>query len=630
MERVSRAGRRESPPGVADEMDDAECSAMMGGSRVSGETSYDDRSSNSEEPSDDDDNTRVGADPRSPSETNIDNPPVRAGDNATTIGFEFEFMSAVSRFDEDFPDPHPNDTRWLSDHLVDREEDSAAFKYTVRNKIIDELTENGVCAHKTNELWETLRDSFDWWDSLEYENPNKNDDAVLSWMGTYKWRGSETEDENVCEAVRSLTEQFVQHHLDNKLELYMTRGGIIHSVRDSVTYMIEGESSRRGRLRVMTLWYESVNRLLRDEKKKYYAAKREDPDRVINMGDVPQYLAWSATEDLSITEHDDVLISDSYTLPEGVLPVDPRSNTPYGDPPDLYKWVGSEVISPVLDYDNPKTRLTLRLVCKALRDALRIHKPIVQVPSGVHIHIGQQAGWTLLHLKKFATLWHMVEPFMYKLHRRDRLNSTWCGPTARESRIATYIRTREDALRSFVATTTGPKKLLYDRQMSRYVPAPPSNNLRELFKNIWHYESISDLNKAMGSSAFQPSCVRWRILGDLLSLEPGEDTPIQTLEFRLMQGTLDADHIWRWAGILERLVTFARDSTAEVFRGAIRGLRDEFPPPSLRINQEDLDWFRLRRTDRDYFAYPDPNGRVDWTDPFMVRGYGETHGSTAG
>ncbi|KAI1360504.1 hypothetical protein F5Y08DRAFT_343632 [Xylaria arbuscula] len=116
--------------------------------------------------------------------------------------------------------------------------------------------------------------------------------------------------------------------------------------------------------------------------------------------------------------------------------------------------------------------------------------------------------------------------------------------------------------------------------------------------------------------------IRWRIAGDKLSKRPDKDH-IQTLEFRSMQGTLDADHVWKWAGVIERLVIFARDAAPSVYRDAIVDILENRTPDSLGLNRVDLDWFTARRKNN-HFTYPD-NDRVDWADPFMVQGYGDTH-----
>lgn len=148
--------------------------------------------------------------------------------------------------------------------------------------------------------------------------------------------------------------------------------------------------------------------------------------------------------------------------------------------------------------------------------------------------------------------------------------------------------------------------------------------LHEYFTNIWQYKTINEINAGMTSGIRGTTCVRWRIQGEQLSDETGPYRKIQTLEFRLCQGTLDAEHVWKWASILERLVIFARDSTAEDFRVTVQHLLDGIYPDLIGFNQADVNWFESRGVNG-YFAYPEPDGRVDWTDPFMIRGYGDTH-----
>jgi hypothetical protein len=45
--------------------------------------------------------------------------------------------------------------------------------------------------------------------------------------------------------------------------------------------------------------------------------------------------------------------------------------------------------------------------------------------------------------------------------------------------------------------------------------------------------------------------VYWRVMGNKRTPKP-EGPETQTLEFRLLQGTLDAEHVWKWASIIER------------------------------------------------------------------------------
>jgi hypothetical protein len=312
-----------------------------------------------------------------------------------------------------------------------------------------------------------------------------------------------------------------------------------------------------------------------------------------------------------------------YTLDMGSLPKDPATDSRHALPPELYFWWGAEVISPVLDYDNPDTFKSLKTVCHALRDALRIHKPMAQIGSGVHVHIGQEAGWTLLHLKKFATLWHLLEDSLYHLHRRERIKSLWVLPLTTDGVLAMHVFGRDENCSPSIATTPEPQRSAYGRQMSQYVPSIPDPLLQAYFHNIWQHRSVKDLNDAMQTYDGKGS-VRWRLTGRKLSARPTAAL-LQTMEFRMLQGTLDAEHVWRWASICERLVIFARDSPPAVFHDAIKILLGDTAPDSLGLDPDDLAWFMTRKTDDGYFAYPDPNGKVDWGQAFMVKGYGDTH-----
>ncbi len=101
--------------------------------------------------SSDDDNTGRGAGIGAGREEASDDPPLRAGPNATTMGFEFELCVAVATNTKMMPDPHPNDGRWISDHLIERSHESLSYKYTARNKLVDTLVAHGVPAQKNPE-----------------------------------------------------------------------------------------------------------------------------------------------------------------------------------------------------------------------------------------------------------------------------------------------------------------------------------------------------------------------------------------------------------------------------------------------------------------------------------------------
>ncbi|KAI1425321.1 hypothetical protein F5Y12DRAFT_796049 [Xylaria sp. FL1777] len=649
-ETVDHARRRASPPGPGNEMTAEEISAMVwplelgysleGSMNISPNESgndsdvemedYDGNDDGDDGDGDDDDDDSDSSQFSVPAGEGVadDDPPLRDGPNATTMGFEFELAIAVARESPTIPDPHPNDGRWLSDNLVDKDPEGLAFKYTAKNKIVDTLVAYGVPTQKGEEYWYSVfgeddRD-FQWWDSLEYENPNENDQVLLDWQGNYLWNGLRTDDENVFLAAAALGTQFWQYHRDYNLEPHLTRQAIIEFIRDKLNFMVIGAIPVGYRDRVKTVWFEQVTEYVRDAKRSYYSARGPtDPNLVPDLGVRLQYQSWSVTDDISI--NNTWTEPQHYDIPGSSLVFDDVTGELAGEPPNLYKWFGAEVVSSVMDYDNPQTFRALKTAAQALRGELRVHKPISIIQTGVHVHIGQQGGWTLLHLKKFATLWHLVEPSMYKLHRKDREESHWCVGTARGCALAKLVYGRNELYSSRGATTTGPKKAAYERQMEQYIPdLSDYRRLRLFLTHIWQFQELNELRDAMQQGEMGTSCIRWRVTGNKLSPRPSQHS-IETLEFRMMQGTLDAEHIWKWASVLERLVIFARDSTDDVFRGTIEELLEQNLPASLGLNQNDLQWFRTRTPDgEEYFAYPD-NDLVDWGEPFMVQGYGDTH-----
>ncbi|KAI1161349.1 hypothetical protein F5B18DRAFT_454259 [Nemania serpens] len=189
---------------------------------------------------------------------------------------------------------------------------------------------------------------------------------------------------------------------------------MLRLARDRLIFRLSGLALVNAQIQIMSIWHEKMGAFLRVRKDAYYSMSKLNRDLDLPPGLVVErpYQAWSCTEDVTI---DNGMPSYTrYTIPDGSLPPNSSSPSEKVFPPHLYKRYGAELVSSVLDYDNLRTRLMLRRVCKTLRDELRIHKRIPQIQAGVHIHTGQQAGWTLLHLKKFATLWHLIEPSLYK------------------------------------------------------------------------------------------------------------------------------------------------------------------------------------------------------------------------
>ncbi|KAI1503795.1 hypothetical protein F5X99DRAFT_417060 [Biscogniauxia marginata] len=498
-----------------------------------------------------------------------DDPPLSLGTrNRTTVGVELEFIVAGSqRYDTD-GDPHPNDGRWLSRNLIAFDDDSSEFYYTVRNKIIDEMRAHGIVAVKTNlGFIISAHETFHYWDSVDDTAGAENDLALESWTGSYTWDPTMNSLGNIQEAIDTLGLQFRNYHKDHNLPFHKTQSSTIEDITPKIPGFLEnfseadkGVVAAEWRLLALSDTETAATDL------RWTEETEVDPNCVNIQGRNSTYDHWTCDYDCTVTlvESD----PENWEIPDDSLPrrvCHPgTANYPTGtiipvgdltppeveqlivqhrEPPDPYKWYGAEVISPVLDFDHPETIQSLRSVCASIRNSMRVHKPFSAVGNGFHVHFGQEAGWTLLHLKRFATLWTMLEEELYSLHCLGRETVAWCKPMNRESQIADALAGRID--QDILSGTRPPVMTDYIRTMERHVPSASIDaHRRAIIQEIWLYQSINGLREGLTPRRFSGHIlnVRWRVYGEKRSTAP-EPCITQTLEIRMMQGTLDAEHI---------------------------------------------------------------------------------------
>ncbi|KAI0165695.1 hypothetical protein GGR57DRAFT_512759 [Xylariaceae sp. FL1272] len=341
------------------------------------------------------------------------------------------------------------------------------------------------------------------------------------------------------------------------------------------------------------------------------------------------------------------------------------------DPFGAYRWFGAEVISPVLPQNSAVTReairrATLKISTKSSTffdptgntmnaestDRWSSDKPM-EVTSGLHVHLGHSKGWTLDQLKRFACFWYLAEDTIYHLHRRDRgEDDTWCarmrnasnlwqalclllpaglqvvpGTVQQHSPLQLWLMHSRfsddfdirDDLESTVEYHPDNITSQYEALMEANVPAD-SEDLEDdesyFLRALYRCSSITNLAYALNANDDQQA-----------------DPESQTIEARIMAGTLDADHINNWIAVLEHIVTIARDWSNARFRQMLeRFLPDRSMENLLReIGVSDYIrdyWLDPKRRDatNTWWEYPDRD-RVDWGNPFNVRGHRATHGS---
>ncbi|KAI1450631.1 hypothetical protein F5Y02DRAFT_426756 [Annulohypoxylon stygium] len=579
-----------------------------------------------------------------------DNPRLPNGPNRTTVGVEFELAMAVSRVKE-APDSHPNDGRWLSENLVDTAMDWT-YRVTVRNHLIDTLRKHGITANKTKEK-ELDVNYVNRSPLLNLEDGKQcpNFSKLVDWEPYYEWDERDNLLDNCKAAAQEMSEQFVLFHVEKSLDFYKTRKESLESIaKNKLLKGIQNISEPSDKLQdinnaVTGRWQENLEKLQKQFEK--WDASHVDIDAVQVDGADPKYYAWTCSVDHSvkIKEAD----SEDYTTTSKSFPPLPVDDYLLNQEPVLrYRWWPGELKSPIYDYNNPASLETIRKVCAAVRDTYRTHKPLSSIPSGLHIHFGQEGGWTLLQLKKFSTFWLIAEELLERLHREDRSGNFWSMPLRSSCPIIEALRSSSDyqktphkRVRENLPDTKNKNPRLsyeYEHLKDIHVPfdiyAPfnirggPSFNddIRDIITEIWQYDTITNLRLGLNAFADTP-CVRWRVTGEQITNKPDHKiSSFQTLEVRMMQGTLDADHVWRWMSICEGMVRFSRDSTPEQFRNGLRGMITLTKDPAnvLDVPTKYFTWFRQRQNDKGYFEYPDKN-KVDWSDPFMAPGYADVY-----
>ncbi|KAI1265024.1 hypothetical protein F5Y18DRAFT_386909 [Xylariaceae sp. FL1019] len=263
----------------------------------------------------------------------------------------------------------------------------------------------------------------------------------------------------------------------------------------------------------------------------------------------------------------------------------------------------------------------------------------MEVTSGLHVHLGHSKGWTLDQLKRFACFWFLAEDTIMHLHRKDRgTDEKWCAKMKTSSNLwqALYSDDRNvrEEYESIVEWHSEELNEQYLAFMREEVPNMPGLDQLDLgyLRALYRISSITNLRWAMNSDEVRVG-LRWRVGGYTSTFDPQATMKSQTIEARIMAGTLDADHIINWITILEHIVTIARDWSRTRFRRMLeRFIPNRTLPNLLReigvSEQVQAYWLDPRRRDgtNTWWEYPDRD-RVDWQQPFNVRGHRATHGA---
>ncbi|KAI1497457.1 hypothetical protein F5X99DRAFT_413036 [Biscogniauxia marginata] len=600
-----------------------------------------------------------------------DDPDVLDGDSSkdqVTLGVELEFLLAVhpNIFPERvYPlrDPHPDDTRWCSrklttnnwsHHIPNTDFTSRAadrFARTCRSKIARTLRAANLTVvkypdyrvvdaeyHSKTVEPNDFSESEATDDELELNYANA---SILSGWNppVAQWNHNMDENENVVAAHDMFLIDFVNFHAVNGLRMYRTRKTDVDNMLPKLSFNGPWAGLSNGRVRVIfaeSVWKRIWNAKQRNENRRN---EQVDPLHVSVAGMEPQYRAWTVTADSSVNGRG--MTPDRYNIP-------PHRSLEI--PIEEYKWFGAEVVSPVLPAGREATYDAIRAACGGLRNALRVHKPM-RVSTGLHVHMGHQCGWNLLQLKRLATLWFLTERLLLSLHRVDRgIDRLWCAKIGEGSRLWAGLYSPEPEVVSrcsdAIPSTAGPAADINKAALDAHVPFALLDSSQQGFlAHLWQITTINELASALNGYHNTRNMflirvgLRWRVSGDKRTEDAGSEggDPVQqTVEARVMQGTLDADNINHWIVVLECIVRTVRNWSTADFRQLLQNHLSNQPAPQRGVLLQLLGvplatrnyWANpIRRDATDsWFEYPDKD-RVDWEQPFMVPGHRATHGA---
>ncbi|KAI1340590.1 hypothetical protein F5Y15DRAFT_423026 [Xylariaceae sp. FL0016] len=510
------------------------------------------------------------------------------------------FCMAVSRSKGALTDPHVADSRWLSEVIADRDRavdldltmreilsqiqtNRRLLTLAARDSVLETLRMVGLHTHVYNDknLYEHHRvynEDNEATVLMHYQertkfNMDNYNQAFLRLPGPVaNWDASISEDDNREAATVLLMKRFNDlHEYFGMYQLYT-----VPSLHENLTARIRDFLHGPWPSHVIELVEEQfVQRMqesINDAQDKMETRRvEEDPLAVWVYGMKRQYFSWTCTAvDTSVCREwesagfgfdaADELEGDGggrirdkahFTdyLPDSTYR--PGHNMDM-DPGDGYNWFFGKVCSPTMVAGDEAAFNAIKRACGTLRANFRIHKPTSELGTELNIQIGNTHGWSLLELKKFATLWMLIEDDMELIHTEERrkdarrkLENSILGVWAKSRQLGEPIPEWVD----YFIPRGGPNSAM-DEQFDIWVPHRrlyPNTWLYEAVHNIWRYISMNGLREGLKPINFRSgdkcqfviNCDGYKRSGDRIYLKQDK----QTVEIAVSQGTLDSDYI---------------------------------------------------------------------------------------
>ncbi|KAI1485533.1 hypothetical protein F5X96DRAFT_690443 [Biscogniauxia mediterranea] len=567
-----------------------------------------------------------------------------APDDFYTIGFEIEFLVAVTPANGG-PDPH-QDGRWLDMELTHDPPTSIKFLDRVTRAVADALNaEAGIVVTIKDEdeedpMYRIARERLDALAAGEdpaaaaasaapaSPSPQPAPDhglanpaavaRVVDVSVAYAQTAFFRADENMRlhQATHADIDRLVGRLSDTGAVVALEPGDLVAAV-----------SRARRRLRVLA-----------------HQAQR-DPLAVDLPGMKHRYRAWSVSEA-------------RYVRPDGVraahytnVPGAPGGNAPR-PPVDAYKWATLKLSSPAMSgHEVEPISAALERACRTLRARFRAHRDLpAALPLTAQVSASHTRGFALVELKKLATLVRLLEAGLRRLHRAERADpaawracgsfATWTALGGASVHDADWLLGHPGAPAWRALPRPAPAtRAVLEADMERHLPTAEmfaaGREAEEVFyRGLWLYTSVEQLSRGLAADrpGIRPAVVfKCAGRGQHTAADRDEidderrplpfvevDRERGVVEFRYMQQSLEPFHLLCWGAVCARLVSVAKDTDASQFRDILVGvLRGRSIFDVLDVPDRFADGFKqgIARSDTGFFEYPD-KGRVDYSNIF--------------
>jgi len=207
-----------------------------------------------------------------------------------------------------------------------------------------------------------------------------------------------------------------------------------------------------------------------------------------------------------------------------------------------YIWVPVEICSPKMRFKDAQTRVRMQRVLETLNAR---HRLAANCTCEVHIHLGRMDGrpWSLSTLQRLGTLLWFGEPTLRSIRDPNSPNFdniyTWGFAMRQRSRLAKKLEGQNHAPSGFGT--------IPDRQIDHAIQSLPSKDLNAVVE-IWKAASRLELGHLLSGPEKM-----YRRLGFNFSAFGKEDERARrnprTMEFRMMDGSVDTSLILGWLAI---------------------------------------------------------------------------------